>query len=37
LVTKDGVRFDPKNVEALRAMREPQNGADMIQYGAAVK
>jgi hypothetical protein len=36
LITKDGVRFDPKNMEALQTMREPQNGADLVQYVAAV-
>jgi hypothetical protein len=36
LITKDGVRFDPKNMEALQTKREPQNGADLIQYVAAV-
>jgi hypothetical protein len=36
LITKDGVRFDPKNMEALQTMQEPQNGADLIQYVAAV-
>jgi hypothetical protein len=36
LTTKDGVRFDPKNMEALQAMCEPQNGADLVQYVAAV-
>jgi hypothetical protein len=36
LITKDGVRFDPKNMEALQAMRETQNGADFVQYFAAV-
>jgi Reverse transcriptase (RNA-dependent DNA polymerase) len=30
LITKDGVRFDPKNAEALQTMREPQNGADLV-------
>jgi hypothetical protein len=33
LITKDSVRFDPKNMEA---MHEPQNGADLVQYVAAV-
>jgi RNase H-like domain found in reverse transcriptase len=33
LITKDGVRFDPKNMEALQTMKEPQN---LIQYIAAV-
>jgi Reverse transcriptase (RNA-dependent DNA polymerase) len=28
LITKDGVRFDPNNMEALQTMQEPQNGAD---------
>jgi Reverse transcriptase (RNA-dependent DNA polymerase) len=36
LITKDGVRFDRKNMEALQTMQEPQNGADLIQYVAAV-
>jgi hypothetical protein len=36
LITKDGVRFDPKNMKALQAMQEPQNSADLIQYVAAV-
>jgi hypothetical protein len=36
LITKDGVLFDPKNMEALQTMREPQNGADLVQYVAAV-
>jgi hypothetical protein len=37
LITKVVVRFDPKNMEALQAMMEPQNGADLVQYVAAVK
>jgi RNase H-like domain found in reverse transcriptase len=36
LITKDGVRFDPRNMEALQTMHEPQNGADLVQYVAAV-
>jgi hypothetical protein len=36
LITKDEVRFDPKNMEALQTMHEPQNGADLVQYVAAV-
>jgi hypothetical protein len=36
LITKDGVRFDPKNMEALQTTHEPQNGADLVQYVAAV-
>jgi hypothetical protein len=36
LITKDGVRFDPKNMEALQTMQEQQNGADLVQYVAAV-
>jgi hypothetical protein len=36
LITEDGVRFDPKNMEALQTMQEPQNGADLVQYVAAV-
>jgi hypothetical protein len=35
-ITKDGVRFDPKNKKALQTMQEPQNGADLVQYVAAV-
>jgi hypothetical protein len=36
LITKDGVRFDPKNMSALQTMQEPQNGADLVQYVSAV-
>jgi hypothetical protein len=36
LITKYGVRFDPKNMEALQTMQEPQNGAGLVQYVAAV-
>jgi Reverse transcriptase (RNA-dependent DNA polymerase) len=36
-ITKDGVRFDPKNMEELQTMQEPQDGADLVQYVAAVK
>jgi RNase H-like domain found in reverse transcriptase len=36
LITKDGVRFDPKDMEALQTMQEQQNGADLVQYVAAV-
>jgi RNase H-like domain found in reverse transcriptase len=36
LITKDGVHFDPKNMEALQTMQEPQNGADLVQYVAEV-
>jgi hypothetical protein len=35
-ITKDGVRFYPKNMGALQTMQEPQNGADLVQYVAAV-
>jgi RNase H-like domain found in reverse transcriptase len=35
-ITKDGALFDPKNMEALQTMHEPQNGADLVQYVAAV-
>jgi RNase H-like domain found in reverse transcriptase len=35
LITKYGVRFDPKNMEALQTM-QAQNGADLVQYVAAV-
>jgi Reverse transcriptase (RNA-dependent DNA polymerase) len=27
---------EPKSMEALKTMQEPQNGADLVQYGAAV-
>jgi hypothetical protein len=36
LIIKDEVRFDPKNMEALQAMQQPQNGADLVQYLVAV-
>jgi hypothetical protein len=36
LITKDGVRFDPKNMKAVHTMHELQNGADLVQYVAAV-
>jgi RNase H-like domain found in reverse transcriptase len=36
LITTDGVRFDPKNMEALLTMDESQNGADLVQYVAVV-
>jgi hypothetical protein len=36
LFTKDGVHFDPKSMEALQTTQEPQNGADLVQYVAAV-
>jgi hypothetical protein len=36
LITKDGARFDPKNMEALQTMQQPHNGADLVQYVAAV-
>jgi hypothetical protein len=36
LITKDGVLFDSKNMEALQIMQEPQNGAGLVQYVAAV-
>jgi hypothetical protein len=35
-ITKDGVCFDPTNMEALQSIRGPQNGADLVQYVAAV-
>jgi hypothetical protein len=37
LLIKDGVRFDPKNREALQTMQEPENDADLVQYVVAVK
>jgi hypothetical protein len=36
LIIKDGIRFDPKNMEALQTMHEPLNGADLVQYVTAV-
>jgi hypothetical protein len=36
LITKDDVRFDPKNMEALQTMQKLQNGAELVQYVAAV-
>jgi hypothetical protein len=36
VITKDGLRFDPKNMEALQTTQEPQNSADLVQYVAAV-
>jgi hypothetical protein len=36
LITKNGVRIDPKNMQALQTMQELQNGADLFQYVAAV-
>jgi Reverse transcriptase (RNA-dependent DNA polymerase) len=35
-ITKDGVRFDPKNMKALQTMQQPQNGSDLVHYVAAV-
>jgi hypothetical protein len=37
LITKKGMRFDPNCLDALQTMHEPQNGADLEQYVAAVK
>jgi hypothetical protein len=34
LITKDEVRSDPKKMEALQTMQEPQNGANLVQYVA---
>jgi hypothetical protein len=36
LITKDGVRFDPQNMEAPQMMRKPQNCADLVQNVPAV-
>jgi hypothetical protein len=36
LITKDGVRFDLENMEALQTMQKPQYGADLVKYVAAV-
>jgi hypothetical protein len=36
LIIKEGVRLDPKNMEELHTTQQPQNGADLVQYVAAV-
>jgi hypothetical protein len=36
LITKDDVRFDPKNMKALQTMQEPQYSADLVQHVAVV-
>jgi RNase H-like domain found in reverse transcriptase len=36
LITKDGMRFNSKNMEALQTMQQLPNGADLVQYVAAV-
>jgi hypothetical protein len=36
MISKDGVHFDSKNMEALQTMHELRNGADLVQYVAAV-
>jgi hypothetical protein len=36
LIAKDGVHFDQKKMKALQTMCEPQNGADLVEYVAAV-
>jgi hypothetical protein len=36
LISKDEVRFDPKSMEAVQTMHQPQNGNDLVQYVAAV-
>jgi hypothetical protein len=36
LNTKDGVRFDPKNMESLQTMHETQNGSELVQHVASV-
>jgi hypothetical protein len=36
LITEDGVQINPKNMEALHTISEPQNGADLVEYAAAV-
>jgi hypothetical protein len=36
LITKDRVRFYPKNMEALQTMQELRNGVDLVQCVAAV-
>jgi hypothetical protein len=36
LITKHDVRFDPKNMKALQTIQELQNGADLVQFVAAV-
>jgi hypothetical protein len=34
LITKNAMRLDPKHMKALQTMREPQNGAALVQYVA---
>jgi hypothetical protein len=36
LIIKDGVRFDPNKMEAMQTIHDQQNGADLMQYVAAV-
>jgi hypothetical protein len=36
LTTKDDVRLDARNVKAIQTIREPQNGADLVQSVVAV-
>jgi hypothetical protein len=36
LTTKDDVRLDARNVKAIQTIREPQNGADLVQCVVAV-
>jgi Zn-dependent metalloprotease len=36
-IITDGVLFDPKKMDALQAMLEPQNAADLAHYVSAVK
>jgi hypothetical protein len=35
LITKDGVNFESKKLEALQTMRLQQSGADLVQHVAA--
>jgi hypothetical protein len=36
LITKNGVRFDPKNMQALQTIFEPQIRADLVLYVSTV-
>jgi hypothetical protein len=36
LITKDGVRLNPNDMDALQTMCEPQNGTDLVEYVAAI-
>jgi hypothetical protein len=36
LITKEGVLFDPKNMQALQTMCEAQKGTNLVEYVVAV-